>query len=415
MKTIRFFTAVVLASALVAGGSLLPNRAEAKEKPRRLSPATRAALVKSQEALNQDQYEKARQILSAYLKDHARQAPADVYWLFGNTWFLEDNLEQACMAYRKGMARFPENASLHQNYAVASYLRKDYAEAGDHFVRAFELESPKPDISLLFKGGSAYYNAKNYVRAKQVLNRLIRTADTVKPQWRKLLVYSHVSLEKWRAAETALAPLLEETPRQPEYWKLLAKLHLNQNNYRDAAAALQISYEIDSPEASSWANLADMYLYLNAPLKAGRCIAKGYGEDLSLEQCERMARAYARALRYDKAVDYINKAIAKEPSAERYKLRARFYYKDRRFADSLASFEKATQYAPGDDWARLMLGFCAMELDNWELARQAFSGAAKSEKYGSWAKSALAMVDDLMDVKKAASQSREIQLSMKDR
>jgi len=414
MKPIRFLTALILVSALMAGGSLLPPGAEAGEEPRRLSPSTRGALVKSQEALNQDQYGKARQILSAYLKDHAEEAPADIYWLFGNTWFLEDKLEKACEAYRKGLARFPENGSLHQNYAVASYLNKDFAEAGDHFLRAFALESPKPDVSLLFKGGSAYYNAEKYGKAKQVLKRLIQKAAVVKPQWRKLLVYSHVSLKEWREAEAALSPLLSENPRQPEYWKLLAKLHFNQNKYRDAAAALHVSYEIDPPKASSWANLADMYFYLNAPLKASDCIAQGYGNDLSPEQCDRLASAYGRALRYDKALDYVNKAIAREPTAERYKLRARFYYQDRRFQNALASFEKAIQYAPGDDWAHLMLGFCAMELDNWEQARQAFSGASQSEKYGSWAKSALAMVDDLMDVKAAARKNENIRLSMND-
>jgi len=413
MKPIKILLTVVLALALMAGGSLLPEAVDAGENPRRLSPATRSALVTSQEALNQDQYGKARQILLSYLKDHAEEAPADAYWLLGNTWFLEDKLAQACDAYQKGLGCFPENAALHQNYAVASYLNKDFREAGDYFVKAFELAPESPDISLLFKAGSAYYNCQCFDRAKDCLNRLIEGAETVKPQWRKLLVYTHVSLEEWDAAETALTPLLKDNPAQSDYWNLLARLHINRDNYRDAATALNIAYEIKPPEPESWENLADLYFYLNAPLKAGDCIAKGYGGEFSAEQCEKLAHAYARSLRYDKAVEYINKAIEKDPAADRYKMQATFYYRDRRFPNALASFEKAIKHAPKDDWAHLMLGFCAMAVDDWELAQKAFSGATTSEKYGSWAKSALAMVDDLIDARKAARKTTNIKISMR--
>ncbi|MFP4531321.1 MAG: tetratricopeptide repeat protein [Desulfobacterales bacterium] len=414
MKPMKSLLIVALMTAFLAGGAFLPHAAEAGEKPRRLSPATRSALVKSQEALNQEQYKKAREILKSYLKDHTEEAPADVYWLLGNTWFLEDKPDQACEAYRKGLARFPENASLHQNYAIASYLNQDFQEAGDYFVKAFELETEKADLSLLFKGGSAYYNAQAYDKAKQTLNRLMAEAETVKPEWRKLLVYTHVSLKDWDAAESAMTPLLEETPENSDFWKLLAKIHLNRNNYKDAATALNVAYEIKSPEATSWGDLADMYFYINAPLKAGKCLAKGHGEDLTPEHYDRLARAYSRALRYDKAVSCINKAIDQEPTADRYKLRAMFYYKDRSFGNALASFEKAIDHAPKDDWAHLMMGFCAMEMDDWELAQSAFSDAAKSNEYGTWAKSALAMVDDLMDAKKAAEENGiGIKISMK--
>src|SRR6056297_1353648 len=118
MKQINMISVWALMIGFFAAAALMPAPADAAEKPRRLSPATRSALVKSQEALNQEQYQKAREILSSYLKDHAQEAPADAYWLLGNTWFLQDSLDQACTVYRRGLACFPKNASLHQNYAV---------------------------------------------------------------------------------------------------------------------------------------------------------------------------------------------------------------------------------------------------------------------------------------------------------
>ncbi len=412
MKQNKIMPAWALMIALFVAAALMPAPADAAEKPRRLSPATRSALVKSQEALDQEQYQKAREILSAYLKDHAQEARAEVYWLLGNTWFLQDNLDQACTSYRRGLTCFPKNASLHQNYAVACYLNRDFGAAGDHFVKAFELESENPDISLLFKAGSSYYNAENFSRAKQTLSRLIGSAAEVKPEWRKLLVHTHVSLEDWDAAETALTPLLESDRDNPDYWKLLAKLHLNRDDYKSAATALTVAYEIDSAKPQSWDNLAEMYFYLNAPLKAARCIEKGYGDSLSPAQYEKLARAYARALRYATAVTYIDKAIDKEPTTGRYKMRADFYYRNRQFQKALDSFETVIRHDPEDDRAHLMMGFCAMELDKWDLAQRAFSGASKSGAYGFWAKSALALVDDLIDAKKAAQQSG-IKLSMR--
>ncbi len=414
MRPLKFLMSGLLVSALIAGGVFQPVPACSREKPGRLSPATRCAMVKAQEALSQEKYDKARQILSSYLKDHAREAPADIYWLLGNSWFLKDKPARACEIYRRGLECFPDNQSLHQNYAVASYVRKDFRTAGDYFVKAFELEKENPDAGLLYKAGSAYYNAGSYGRAKETLKRLISMEEKVRPEWRKLLVYTNISLKDWDSAESALEPLLNNNPASSDYWKLLAKLHLNRDKYRDAAAALSIAYEINPPgKASAWAELADMYFYLNAPLKAGRCLVRGYGEDLSLEQLDRLAHAYGRALRYEKAIEYINKAIAIEPAPERYRTRAVYYYRDRQFSDALASFRKVVENKPEDDWAHLMMGFCAMELDNLELAQKAFSGAAGSEKFGTWARSALAMVDDLIDAKKAVLRTEGIKVSMK--
>jgi tetratricopeptide (TPR) repeat protein len=412
MKLIKTVFAAVLALFLLAGGGLTVSNADAGDTPRRLSPATRHALVKAQEALNQEQYPKAREVLQSYLKDHAREAPADVYWLLGNTFFLEDRLGRACQVYRRGMERFPDNPSLLQNYAIASYLNQDFQEAGDYFRKAYEKAPEEPDIKLLYKAASAYYNAENFRQARQTLERLMAAAEAVQPEWRKLLVYTHVSLEAWDRAERALYPLLAEEPANADFWKLLAKLHLNRDNHKDAASALHIAYEIHPPEPSAWDNLADIYFYLNAPLKASTCITRAYGENLNVEQCEKLARAYAQALRYDQAVRCIDRAIEQEPTAERYQTRARFYYKNRQFQEALASFEKAVEKEPKDAWSRLMMGFCAMEMDRWELAHKAFSAAAKSKQYGSWAQSALALVDDVMDARKAARRSR-IKISMK--
>ncbi len=402
MSSVRAILTTLLVAVLLAGSYAGVKPAEAGEKPRRLSPATRKALVKAQEGLKKEQYPQARQVLASYLKDHAEQAPADIYWLLGNTYFLEDRLDKACTAYQKGLDRYPDNASLLQNYAIASYLNQDFKAAGDYFVQAYEKITENPDIKLLYKAGSAYYNAKNFEKARQTLERLLGTAEAVAPEWRKLLVYTHVSLENWDAAEKALDPLMRREPESAANWKLLSNLHMKRDSYRKAASALRIAYAIDAPEPSAWSHLADIYFYLNAPLKASQCIVKGYGSDLSPAQYDKLARAYSRTLRYGRAIHYIDEAIKKEPTAERYKARGRFFHKNRQYQKALASFEKAVQLDPEDEWSRLMIGFCAMELSRWELAHSAFSGASDSDEYGGWAKSALAMVENLIDAKKAA-------------
>ncbi len=414
MKRFQSIGLLALALAFFGGGAFLPAAADAGEKPKRMAPAARKALVKAQEAVKRQEFSEARETLGAYLAANDDQAPADVYSLLGNTWYLEQQPDKACEAYRRGLARYPENASLHQNFAVASYMNENYAQAGDAFVKAFELADEKPDRALLFKAGAAYYNGEKFELARQSLNRLLAGAEEIQLQWRQLLVYTHFSLKDWDAAESTLRPLLDAEPASAEYWKLLARLHVNRDNHREAAATLDIAYQLKAPDPSGWGELADLYLYLNAPLRAAKCIKRGFGENPGLEEHEKLALAYARALRYDKAISEMDKAIEKEPTAKRYKMKATFYYKDRRFQKALASFEKVLRHAPEDKWAHLMMGFCAMSLDNYELAHKAFSEAARSETYGSWAKSALAMVDDLIEAREDARRGgNPIELSMR--
>lgn len=414
MRPVQSICILTLVMSLFAGGGVYADASDAENTPKRMAPATRKALVNARAAVEGKNYPRARKILSVYLENHADKAPADVYSLLGNAWFLEERPAGARKAYRRGLERYPENASLHQNYAVASYLNENYVQAGDAFVKAYELEMQDRDVGLLFKAGSAYYNAEKYDRARQSLTRLLEKAETVRPQWRRLLVYTCVSLQQWNAAQSALYPLLEAEPGNTDYWKLLAKLHFNQDDHRQAAAALDVAYRIEPPAPSDWGDLADLYLYVNAPLKAADCIRRGYGDNAGVEEYEKLAQAHARALRYEKAATFIDKAIEKAPTAKRYKMRAHFYYKDRRFQEALASFEKAVEQDSKDEWSRLMMGFCAMSVDNYELAHRAFSDAVESEEYGAWAKSALAMVDDVMDARKNAPRHNKIKVSAWD-
>lgn len=391
---------IFLVIFFIVCGPFLILKLHADDKPQRLSPATRKVLLKSQEAIKQKQYQKARNVLQIYLKDHFQESTVDVYLLLGNAFFMEDLMTSACNTYYKGMKRFPNNFFLIQNYAIASYYNKNFQDAGDYFLKAYENNPEKSNVNLLYKAASAYYNAKNFQSARQTLEKLMITAEDIKSEWQKILVYTYISLEEWHLAENTLYLLLAEDKKNAGLWKLLAKLYLNQHNYKNTASALQISYEINQPKPSEWENLSDIYLYLNAPLKANACIIRAYEKNLKVEHYKKLSHSYARALRYNKAIRYINLAIKNEPTAENYRIRAKFYYKNQQFKEALNSFKIAVDKNPKDSWSWLMIGFCAMEIDQWKLAHKAFSIASKSKKYDSWAQPALSLVNDIINVRK---------------
>lgn len=366
------------------------------------------ALYRAQQALKKDRYDQARSRIRKYLGRDPENPPAQIFLFLGNSWYDQNRMDKAREAYGKGLRAAPDNESLTLNYAVACYRTEHFSEAGRYFAESFELQQSgqeEADPSLLFKSGSAYYNAKEFAKAEESLTRLLDVAKRVKTEWLKLFIHTELNLKKWARAEEAINRLLERNPSEEKYWQLLAQMHMNANHYSEAASALEIAYRLEEPEPKKWEDLADLYLYIDAPLKAVECLNKAYGDNLTPERCDKIARAYAQALRYGDAARYVRRAIEQKATAKRYMTRGTYLYRDRKYEKAVDSFQAALEMTPDNGRAHLFLGFCAMELRDWDMAKESFAAAAEFEDYRSWARGSLAMVKDILQARKSASEA----------
>jgi tetratricopeptide (TPR) repeat protein len=110
--------------------------------------------------------------------------------------------------------------------------------------------------------------------------------------------------------------LIDRRTGDPELWQLLAHVRSQQGNILGAATALQLAYRLNEPGKMKWRDLAGMYAAAGVPLMAAKAMHKGLNQDPRSEDCWRLGRYYADALRIEKAVQWMDKALKQKDDPE---------------------------------------------------------------------------------------------------
>ncbi|MCP4353261.1 MAG: tetratricopeptide repeat protein [Desulfobacterales bacterium] len=202
-------------------------------------------------------------------------------------------------------------------------------------------------------------------------------------------------MKNWKETEKLVMNFLNQHPDDTEYWKLLSHIRLKRGDYRGAAGNLEILYKIRAPEQNELEELANLYFYLNFPLKGIRCLEKAYGSAPDPEQCEKISKAYIQAQQLDKAVIYLNMAIKQDRSYERLLKKGKLYYKWGRWDDAVKSLRECIRARPDSEFAHLLLGYSALEKEDFILARKSLLKVSKGTKYRNEASSALRVLNDM--------------------
>lgn len=309
---VAFVLAICLAPAIWA--------ADAK-----MSPSDQRAVHAAQQAMENGDRAGARRILSSHLKKRSGTAHPLVYHVLGNAFYLDGRVRDAYDAFRKGLDVAPRSPDLCLNLARAAFDLKRYREAGTLLERAYGLGKPA-DPDLLYEAGAAFYKAGAFGEARNVLQRLARSRKSPETAWIELLLHTLLELKAFSDAETLLTDYLNRHPAHPAYWKLLAQLRLQREDPAGAGAALEVAYAAEPPDADGWRELADLYLSVDLPGAALRCLEKAYGPNPGLEACKTMAAAARSAHLPDRAVDYLDTAIAQSPAAELFQEKGEIFY-----------------------------------------------------------------------------------------
>ncbi len=373
----------------------------AKDEP---SYAEQVALSKAQEKLEQNNPNKCLEILNNYKEGSTEISSYSFYLLLGNAYYRLDKMDRAKSAYAKGLEINPENENLVLNYALVCFSQQEYLEAGKFFDKAYRVKKD-PEFELLYRAGVAFYHAKQYEKSKEVLQRLVSEADDLQIEWIELLTFSYLALKEWENAKDTLEKLLNQTPDKPKYWKMLARLYLKKQDYENAANSLKIAYCLKEPTKDEWKELADIYLYINAPLRAVWALHKAYGNNLTVEQCKKISSLYKLAFRFEQALNYINKAIKKDPSAELYLEKGKLLYQDQKFSNAVQALQKSIKLNSKQGQAYLLLGYAAWQIKDWQLAQSAFEQTTQFSDYSQSAQEGLEAINSILQAKETIEQS----------
>jgi len=320
----------------------------------RLEPALQRAVYEAQQAMNEKgDYPLAREVIQDYLDSHPDRPHHLAFYVLGLAWQKEGRLEEAARAYGQALALAPDYYPACLNLAATLYQLDRPGEAARLWERAYYLADP-PDGRLLYQAAVAYSQAEALDRAEDILIRL-----------------------------------LSQSPDKADHWLLLGQVRLGQENYLAAATALEVAYALEEPKQAGWKSLADIYFFLGAPLKGVRTLAKAYGPAPTAEECQEMAGWLFQAERAEAAIEYLDRGIMQEPTAEGYLEKGRMLYDLGRYDEAVRALEAAVKLAPEAALAQLLLGLAALEVDRLGLAGKALRRAATDKEYEALAQRAL--------------------------
>jgi len=360
----------------------------AEEAVKNLTREEQSVLYQAQEALNKKAYNKAQSLLDAYIKKNPETKNSLAWYALGNALYMSGNIEKAFNAYEKGFKFNPKSFNLCINLAKTACDLDRFSKAGQLLEKAYTL-STKKDRELLLQAGTAFYKANDFPKARDVLKKAVSGQKQINTDWLRLYIHVCLELKEWKDAENTLEIFLKKHPENVQYWKLLAQIRLNRNNYNDAAAALEIAYGMEMPRPKELEELANLYFLMNLPLKAARTLEKAWGRKPGPKQCEKISKAFAMAQRKEQAINYMNLAIKQNPCAALYYEKGKLCYEWGLWKKAVLSFKNCIKLNPEQHMASLLLGYCALEIEDFDLAAKSFLNASKKEKYKKEALAAL--------------------------
>jgi cytochrome c-type biogenesis protein CcmH/NrfG len=355
-----------------------------------LSIAVHQALSEAQAAMGKDNFAKARKVLETYIKKHPQSPHSWIYFTLGNVHYQEGRLRQAYQAYRKGYQLDSQDAALCLNLARVSYELQLSKEAARLFKEAYGLSDPS-DPKLLYYAAVAYYDSKAYHAAYETLSPVVKAHQKTPKDWVQLCIYCLIEAKRFAEAIHLLERYLAEFPGDHQFWELLGQVHMERQNYKGAAGCLEVSYRLEAPDKQKWKALAGLYLYQNAPLKAVQILERAYLQPTA-QELEQIADSYRRAGRWRQALKCLMRCLEMQPTAKRYHLVGQIWYQQARWREALNAFKKADQLDPENAKRHLLMGFCAIELQNWPQARDHFQQAVQHPPAKERAEAALAAI-----------------------
>jgi tetratricopeptide (TPR) repeat protein len=318
--------------------------------------------------------QKAVDLLAEHLRDHPDQ---DHYLL---RLHLAQNLADlgdktlAKEHYRKAVRLEPQLDRGWLGLADTAYELEDFALAADAFAQGFRTSPEHPTQALYFAGAS-YLMADQPAAAVDVFAELV-SGDIAFPQlkWYRGLIIAAARLEEPARADTGVAQMIDAFPEEPEAWYLKYQHEAGRQNYREAAVALQVVGFLRPLTPAENQQLGDLYVVLGVPWLASHQYAAAMGEDVKVDDWERLGSALIAAHETDQALAVLNEALAAKESPRLWSLLGDIHYLRQEFGPARAAFARVAE-TDSTGRALLMEGYCALEQGESEAALDLLSRA----------------------------------------
>ncbi len=381
---------VMIAAAIPASASSHAREAgkpvdTINEVPRR----GRLALFKAQEKKNKGDYEGAAGILGEFIEKNPGDAHFLIYYNYGNALLRLERPEEALGQYQKAVgieARFWQGWL---NLGETAYNLERYQLAAEAIMSGYR-QSPEKNPRLLYFAAVAYMMSGKTGEAKRNLEELV-FSDQPEPKmdWYRALLMACIDLEDVQAGKRAVDRMLEIFPDSPESWKLAFQFAASNQDYRSAAIAMTVKGYLEPLERNEMMQLGSLYAVIEVPWTASTYYEEAVALEAGPEDFERLASVYMAAHEPQKALETLERALAKQPTAKLWSILGDLYYMEEDYDKSYEAFGNCYEMDSDSGRSLLMMGFCALELGR---ADSAVSHLKKAAGFPDYTKNANALL-----------------------
>lgn len=410
---LKRFVSVTAALALYLGSPLAyelgmggvaahAQEQEERQETRRvpsMSEATYKRLTEAQEAMDEKDYNLAKQVLNDMLAQSRRlngNEVGQVHNMLGFLHFSEENYSAAIASYKQVIAQgedIPEGLEVTTLYTLAqlSFVNEEYQGALDYMERWIQkATNPGADPHIFM--GQVYYQMQNYPAAIQQIEKGIAIARErsmeVKEQWWALLNFLYFEQENWPKVLETLAILVRDFPKR-EYWIRLAGIHGQVGNDRESLW----SYEAADAggfldQQGDFTNYSGLLMQAEVPWRAARVLERAIEagvvkkDDRTLQS---LGQAWQLAQEVEKAIPVFQEAARMSDEGKIYERLAQLYLDNDQFAECVTAADGALQKGGLRQIQSMYIvrGMCEFNRERLAQARESFVACRDESRRGS--------------------------------
>lgn len=344
-----------------------------------------ARLSAAREAMNEDRYEHAEDLLEALQKRQSLNLEER-----SATWRLEGHLHAARENYTRATKAFEESLKLgglpadtaketRFNLAQIYMMEGRYDKAVSH-LETWMLTEEDPAAQPHYVLAMAYAHAQRKTEAIRHARTAVAKSETPHEGRLQLLAVLLYEEEIYDDARRLIEKLVASFPKKT-YWTQLVAVNSELGRYQAALAVQEAMYEQDLLEDSAeHVLLAQLLLHNEIPYEAAKVLEAGL-DNGSVDEVEAsyelLASSYLQAQEYDLAIPPLEKAAALAASGEAWIRLGQVYLGRQRSSEAKRAFVSALAKGGLEDPGRvhLLIGMAEASEANAIAASAAFEKA----------------------------------------
>lgn len=388
----------------------LPLQCQEKETPEekpRITREAQMAMVEAQRSIEKDDFATARTPILDFMAlektkpEYTPQTiPDQMYIMLAYCWYNDGKLAEATEVYGDAHKAYPENTDILTYYSVMLYESEKFSQSAPMLERVYE-EREKKEIKYLNYASQAYYLAEELEDAKRVKKRMIAISENPESSWYDFLISICFDEENIDEAETYLYQALDRFPMEMKYWKWLGNIRIEREDYAGLVSAYEIGYTVEPPKTEKdWKSLIDLYRSMNVTSRAIKSLRESLkNKNIEEEDHLFIANSYAKLMKIDEAVSYLDSVIAKKPSTNLLLEKGRILYNARRNEEAIKAFDELIAFDTKVGEAYMMKGNAAWDLKDWDTAKDAFRKGRGFAEFRPQATNLLDFIDSIEEAK----------------